>query len=279
MDRSDLFQEILKFNYYLSNKDTQRKYSFYKIKIEYSLICEKEAAYLFCQNCFTQVFFFNFALIVFDSKTVFLQSKSKINMFHLLDIIGTMAFAMSGALTAMNKKLDPFGVFIIAFVTAVGGGTLRDVMIGRTPVGWMLDLKYVYVIIVGFLITLLFRKKMDKLRTSLFLFDTIGLGVFTLIGLEKGINVGLHPIICIAIGTMTACFGGVTRDILCNEIPVIFRKEIYATICILGGIVFFILKKFHLDDDILYLTTSLVIISIRLMAVKFKWYLPALGNK
>ncbi|MFE3848882.1 trimeric intracellular cation channel family protein [Flavobacterium sp. LB3P45] len=200
-------------------------------------------------------------------------------MFHLLDIIGTMAFAMSGALTAMNKKLDPFGVFIIAFVTAVGGGTLRDIMIGRTPVGWMRDLNYVYVIAIGFFLAILFRKKLYKLRTSLFLFDTIGLGVFTLIGLEKGISVGLHPVICIALGTMTACFGGVIRDILCTEIPVIFRREIYATICILGGIVFFLLRKLDLDNDVLYLTTSLVIISVRLMAVKFKWYLPTLEHK
>jgi uncharacterized membrane protein YeiH len=200
-------------------------------------------------------------------------------MFHLLDIIGTMAFAMSGALTAMHKKLDPFGIFIIAFVTAVGGGTLRDIMIGRTPVGWMLDLNYVYVIIVGFILAILFRKKFDRLRTSLFFFDTVGLGVFTLIGLEKGINIGLHPVICIALGTMTACFGGVIRDILCTEIPVIFRKEIYATICIFGGIVFFMLKKLNLESDVLYLATSLFIISVRLMAVKFKWFLPPLSYK
>lgn len=200
-------------------------------------------------------------------------------MFQLLDIIGTMAFAMSGALTAMNKKMDPFGVFIVAFVTAVGGGTLRDVLIGRTPVGWMLDLKYAYVIIAAVILSIIFRKKFDRLRTSLFLFDTIGLGVFTLIGLEKGINIGLHPMICIALGTMTACFGGVIRDILCTEIPVIFRKEIYATICILGGTVFFLLRKLNLDNDVLYLTTSLVIILVRLMAVKYKWSLPTVENK
>lgn len=199
-------------------------------------------------------------------------------MFHLLDIIGTMAFAISGVLTALNKKLDPFGVFIIAFVTAVGGGTLRDVLIGRTPVGWMQDLTYVYLISLGFLFALIFRKKLDRLRTSLFLFDTIGLGVFTLIGLEKGIETGLHPLICIALGTMTACFGGVIRDILCNEIPIIFRREIYATICIIGGMVFFALKYFNLNNDVLYLVTSLVIITIRLMAVKFKWYLPTIGK-
>ena len=200
-------------------------------------------------------------------------------MLYLLDIIGTMAFAISGVLTAFNKKLDPFGVFIIAFVTAVGGGTLRDVLIGRTPVGWMRDLNYVYVIILGFIIAMIFRKKLDKFRKSLFLFDTIGLGVFTLIGLEKGIAIDLHPIICIALGTMTACFGGVIRDILCNEIPVIFRREIYATICIIGGIVFFTLMYFEVSYDLIYLITSLVIISIRLLAVRFKWYLPTLGKE
>jgi len=200
-------------------------------------------------------------------------------VFYLLDIIGTMAFALSGALTAMNKRLDPFGILIIAFVTAVGGGTLRDVLIGRTPVGWMLNLNYVYVIFIGYFLAILFRKRFDKLRKSLFLFDTIGLGVFTLIGLEKGISIGLHPIICTALGTMTACFGGVIRDILCNEIPVIFRKEIYATICILGGIVFFMLKKGNFPDELIQLVTSLVIIIVRLLVVKFNWSLPTLDLK
>src|SRR4029079_19660652 len=153
-----------------------------------------------------------------------------------------------------------------AFVTAVGGGTMRDVLIGRTPVGWMDNLLYVYVIFLGYVLAMIFRKNLDQFRTSMFLFDTIGLGVFTLIGLEKGLNKGLDPIICIALGTMTACFGGVIRDILCNEIPVIFRKEIYATICIVGGIFFFIMKWLNLPQDLLYLTTSVVIIAIRLMA-------------
>ena len=201
-------------------------------------------------------------------------------MFSVLEILGTMAFAMSGVLTAMEKKLDLFGVFIIAFATALGGGTLRDVLIGKVPVGWMLNLEYVYMILIGFVFAVVFRKKFDKLRTSLFLFDTIGLGVYTLTGLRKGIEIGLHPIICIALGTITACFGGVIRDILCNEIPVIFRKEIYATICIFGGMLFFALKTFQINDEIIYITTVFVVISIRLMAVKFKWQLPALeGNK
>lgn len=164
-------------------------------------------------------------------------------MFYIIDLLGAMAFAISGVLTAINKKMDPFGVFVIALVTAVGGGTLRDVLIGRTPVGWMVDLNYVYMIVLGYTLAVIFRKKLDRFRVSLFLFDTIGLGVFTLIGIEKGLLIGLHPVICVALGTMTACFGGVIRDILCNDIPVIFRKEIYAIVCIAGGCMFFFVAK------------------------------------
>ncbi|OIQ17300.1 MAG: hypothetical protein BM557_08805 [Flavobacterium sp. MedPE-SWcel] len=200
-------------------------------------------------------------------------------MFYLLDILGTLAFAISGVLTAMNKKMDPFGVFVIAFVTAAGGGTLRDMLIGRTPVGWMLDLNYVYTIVVGFFLAILFRKKLEKLRKSLFLFDTIGLGVFTLIGLEKGLGANLHPIVCIALGTMTASFGGVIRDILCNEIPVIFRKEVYATVCIIGGVVFFGLLQLNLPENMLYLLTSGIIIATRLLVVYYKWSLPSLDRR
>jgi uncharacterized membrane protein YeiH len=196
-------------------------------------------------------------------------------MFEFLDIIGTLVFAISGALTGWHKKLDLFGVFIIAFVTALGGGTLRDVLIGRTPVGWMEDLTYVYVIVFGFFATIVLRAKLEQLRISLFLFDTIGLGIFTIIGIVKGIAVGLHPIICIALGTMTASFGGVIRDILCNEIPIIFRKEIYATVSISGGVLFFVLNEFQINTDVLYLVTSLFMIAFRLLAVKNKWYLPS----
>ncbi len=200
-------------------------------------------------------------------------------MFYEIEVIGTVAFAVSGALTAMDKRLDPFGVLIIAFATSVGGGTLRDVLIGRTPVGWMLDLNYVYCILAGFALSILFRKKLDHLRKSLFLFDTIGLGVFTLVGIEKGLSVGLHPVICVALGTMTACFGGVIRDILCNEIPVIFRREIYATLCIAGGTLFFIFRQtFQLQPDVLYMLVSAIIITLRLLAVYFKWYLPPIGK-
>jgi len=148
-------------------------------------------------------------------------------MFYILDIIGTIAFSISGVLVALNKRMDPFGIFIIAFVTAVGGGTLRDILLNETPVIWMRDMTFIYVVAITATITILIRNKIDYLRTSLFLFDTIGIGLYTVVGVEKGINAGLHPLICISLGTISACFGGVIRDILCNEIPIIFRKEIF----------------------------------------------------
>ena len=192
-------------------------------------------------------------------------------MFLILDILGTLSFVISGALLAINKKLDPFGVFVIAFVTSVGGGTLRDILIGRTPVGWMINLTYVYIIILGYFLTIFLKNHLDNFRKSLFLFDTIGLGIFTLTGIEIGLQQNLHPIICVMLGTISASFGGVIRDILCNEIPVIFRKEIYATVCIFGGILFFLLKLTPLSAEAIQLITALAIIFIRIMAVKFKW--------
>lgn len=198
-------------------------------------------------------------------------------MFYTLEMLGTIAFAFSGALAGFNKRMDIFGIFVVAFVTAMGGGMLRDTLIGNTPVVWMRDLTYLVVVTFGTVVALVFRKKLIYLRRSLFLFDAIGLGIFTIIGIEKGITAGLHPVICITLGTMTACFGGVVRDILCADIPLIFRKEIYATICIAGGLIFFFLKKIDLSDNLIYLVTSLLIILLRLIVVKYKWSLPKIS--
>ncbi len=195
---------------------------------------------------------------------------------QIIDILGTVAFAISGVLVALDKKMDAFGVLIIAFVTAVGGGSLRDVMVGIEPVSWMTNMTYVYVIIGSAAFAVLLRNKIAYLRTSLFLFDTIGIGLYTVVGIETALIAGLHPIICIALGTMTACFGGVIRDILCNEIPVIFRKEIYATACILGGMTYFLLRKFVADNNFIFVVAGAVVIATRLLAVKFKISLPSL---
>lgn len=199
-------------------------------------------------------------------------------MFYIIDILGTIAFAISGVLVALNKRMDAFGILIIAFVTAVGGGTLRDILIGETPVSWMKDMTFIYVVILSTIFAVAFRSKIDYLRKSLLLFDTIGIGLYTVVGgVEKGISAGLHPIICVFLGTMSACFGGVIRDILCNEIPVIFRKEVYATACILGGgATYFLIIKLPLASDFVFVIAGAVVITVRLIAVKFKVSLPNL---
>jgi len=196
-------------------------------------------------------------------------------MFYLvIDILGTIAFAISGVLVAMEKKLDLFGVLIIAFVTAIGGGTLRDLLIGNTPVNWMTTPVYLITISATVFVAIIFVNQLRYFRKSLFLFDTIGIGLYTMVGVEKGLNAGLSPVICIILGTITASFGGVIRDILCNEIPVIFRKEVYATICILGGIIYFVLIQFPFDTTYAYVAAILSIIVMRLLAVRFKISLP-----
>jgi len=200
-------------------------------------------------------------------------------MLYIIDILGIVSFTISGVLIAINKKMDLFGILIIGFVTAVGGGTLRDLLIGNTPVTWMQDIIYTYVILGAGIAAIIFRTKINYLRTSLFLFDTIGISIYTLIGIQKGMDVGLHPIICIALGTMTASFGGVMRDILCNEIPVIFREEIYATACILGGVTYFILSQFPIQDNWVFIISGLVVATVRLLAVTLNIKLPEVYPK
>ncbi len=194
--------------------------------------------------------------------------------YFIIDILGTVAFAISGVMVAMEKKLDLFGVFIVAFVTAVGGGTLRDLLIGSTPVVWLQQPVYLLTISGTVVFAILFFNKLKYLRTSLFLFDTIGIGLYTMVGIEKGLAVSLSPMMCVALGTITASFGGVIRDILCNEIPVIFRKEIYATACILGGASYFLFKELPIDIAYAYLGAIITIIIIRLLAVRFHIALP-----
>ena len=199
----------------------------------------------------------------------------ELSFFNILNLLGTVAFAISGALSAMNRRLDLFGIFIIAFVTAIGGGTIRDILIGSTPVTWMENTIYIYLIGLVTILAIIFRKKLDHLKKSLFLFDSIGLGIFTITGVELGIQNDLNPIISITLGTMTGTFGGVVRDILCNEIPVIFRKEIYATACIVGGLAFIFFYELGMAQDVIYIITSVTVIVIRLLAVKFHISLPS----
>lgn len=196
---------------------------------------------------------------------------------YILDITGTFVFAVSGIITASERKMDPFGASVIAFITAVGGGTVRDVLIGSVPVGWMLNLHYLYAIIAGILLTFLMKKQIMKLHKTLFLFDAIGIGLFTILGLQKTIAAELSPLIGVMMGTVSAVFGGVLRDIFSNRVPLIFRNEIYATACILGGLVYLLLTYLGVEKLISTLCAMLFVMVLRLLAVRFKWYLPVLS--
>lgn len=192
---------------------------------------------------------------------------------YLLDILGTLVFAISGVLTAIDKKFDVVGSIIIGLVTAVGGGTLRDMLIGETPVGWMKDLNYLYTILLAVLLSYLFKEKILKLRRGMFFFDTVGIGLFTILGLQKTLGVGLSIPIALLMGVVSAVFGGVIRDVLTNVVPLIFRKEIYATACLIGGLVFIGLESFSSMTTLNMLLSMFVVVIIRYLAVRNNWSL------
>ncbi len=192
---------------------------------------------------------------------------------YTLDLIGTLVFAISGTLTAVSRKFDIFGAAVIGFVTAVGGGTIRDILLGSQPVGWMVDLNYLLVIGIAVVLAYLFKGRIQQLRRTMFLFDTIGIGLFTILGLQKTLGLGLSPIIAVMMGTVSAVFGGVLRDTLLNEIPLIFRQEIYATACIAGGILFLLLQKAPIPYGWTVGVTITFIILLRIVSVRRKWTL------
>ncbi len=201
------------------------------------------------------------------------------DFIFIVDILGTLAFAISGALSAMQKRLDPFGVLVLAFVTAIGGGTLRDIMIGNLPVIWLRNGTSAIVIFAAALAAMLFSRYLRHFNTLLFVFDALGLGLFTITGLELAVEQDFSMGICIAIGTITACFGGVTRDVLLNNVPLLFRKEIYALACILGGLLYFLLKYYQVNAELSKIICIIAIFSIRVLAFRLNWSLPVFYHK
>jgi uncharacterized membrane protein YeiH len=197
---------------------------------------------------------------------------------YLLELIGTYFFAISGVLATEDKHRNWFGVAFTGFVTAIGGGSLRDMMLGSFPLVWIGDVNFLYGIILGVITAFAFFNHLIKLRRTMLLFDMIGIAFFTIIGVEKALSLGVSPEIAAIMGVFTAVMGGVIRDTLTNQTPVIFNKEIYATACLAGAILYLILVKF-VDRNVNLLISSSVIMIIRIIAIKFNVELPRLGAK
>jgi uncharacterized membrane protein YeiH len=194
---------------------------------------------------------------------------------YILEIIGTFAFAISGALAVKDQKhQDWFGATFTAFLSSIGGGTIRDMLLGSYPLVWISDITIMYAIIAGVVVTFIFYKYLIGLRKTLFFFDTWGIALFTIIGTEKALNLGVRPEIASIMGVFTAVMGGVIRDVMTNEIPIIYRKEVYATACLAGSVCYLILNYFGTERNVAFISASLVIIIIRILAVRYHWSVP-----
>src|SRR5690349_744942 len=182
---------------------------------------------------------------------------------YTLELLGTFFFAISGALAIQDHHDDLFGAGFTGFITAIGGGTLRDIMLGSYPLVWIGDIYFLYVIFAGVMIAYLFFKFLIRLRRTFVFFDTVGISFFTILGVEKALSLGVRPEIAAIMGMFSAIMGGVMRDTLTNEIPVIFRKEIYATACLTGAILYLILYRLGIERN-----TNLIISSIFILVFR-----------
>jgi uncharacterized membrane protein YeiH len=197
---------------------------------------------------------------------------------YYIDLLGMLVFAISGVLAASDKNMyrDIFGVTFTGFVTAVGGGTLRDMILDTRP-AWVTDGNYLIVITVGVLFAVFFKQIIFRFRRTFFLFDTLGISLYTVVGVQKSLEYGVSPLAAIILGMFSAVMGGVIRDTLINEIPLIFRKEIYATACLSGAALFVVLNSLGVNNNINALSGVLLIFLIRILSVKYRWTLPKIG--
>jgi len=201
-----------------------------------------------------------------------------ITIIEYINISGSFVFAISGALIAIKKKLDAFGVLIVAFITAVGGGTLRDVLLAK-KVFWLYDTSMLYAIFLGAVFAMVLKNRLDFFSKPMFFYDALGLGLFTITGVQIGLQNELESLICVLLGTVTGVFGGVLRDVVVNRIPVIFKKEIYATASVFGGSLYLGLRALQIPNPYLQIIPVICIILIRLGAVYFKISLPTIYKK
>lgn len=193
----------------------------------------------------------------------------------IIEILGTIAFAISGIRLAAAKRFDWFGAYVVGLVTAIGGGTLRDVLI-KKDIFWMVTPFYLAVTGLSLLTVIIFRRALVRGMRTLFLFDAIGLGLFVVIGIEKTLSAGFDMWVAIVMGIITGSFGGITRDILIGDVPLFFRKDIYATACLAGGIAYWLVSLAGLNPLYAQITCAVTVIGLRILSYKFHWSLPIL---
>ena len=200
------------------------------------------------------------------------------SFMEVLDFIGTFAFAISGIRLASAKQFDLFGAYVVGVVTAIGGGTLRDLMLGVTPI-WMINPMYLICSGIALLWVILFEKKLVRQEVTFFIFDTIGLALFTVVGVEKALGLGFPLWVAVIMGTVTGAAGGVFRDVFINEIPLIFRKEIYALACIIGGLFYGLFNWLNVDLVLTQCLSGFSVFLVRILAVKYHLGLPRLKGE
>ncbi len=196
-----------------------------------------------------------------------------LSLREAIEYIGTIVFAISGIRLAAAKGFDWFGAFVVGFVTAIGGGTVRDLFLGVTPF-WMLSPAYLWCTLLGMIVVFIFNRQLVRLDLPFFIFDAIGLALFVVIGIEKTLDLKYPFWVAIVMGTITGIVGGVMRDNFINETPLVFRKEIYALACVMGGTVFAACYYFHFGHEVSELSAAGTILVIRILAIKYHWHLP-----
>lgn len=197
-------------------------------------------------------------------------------LLYLLDMVGIIACAIAGTLLAQHKGFDIAGCILVSMVNAIGGGTLRDMALDRHPLFWMTDLNYVIVITVTSLILQIFFHLYHKIDNALKLFDAIGLAAFSVIGFKVALTQGMSPLIAIMMGVWTAIIGGMLRDIICNEIPLVLQREIYITASIAGSVTYLCLQYIGVSAGINEFIMLFVIFAVRMLALRFDWHLPSI---
>ena len=197
---------------------------------------------------------------------------------YTLEMLGTAAFAVSGALAASRKRMDIFGFCVLALMPAVGGGTIRDIIIDRVPVFWVADNRYIAVAIIAALVVFFAPHRRPGIRREILVWaDALGLALFAALGTEICLQYDTGPLVAVMLGVTTAVTGGMIRDIICNEIPLILSREIYATAAFAASLAFVVADKLAFSDNTSLAIAVVTGLLIRGLAIMYNWSLPSFG--